>query len=164
MRSAWNSEFRGILVRDEDVSVEALRHLDALREFRHAVAEHQRRDVMLHEALEGSPARLPGQSVQIGALNPADELDAAGVEIVVEAGELEGRAVDVRGRHLPGFVIGGQMQRRDVAVVLHDLFQTDTVLAAHMLSLALSSFLFPCCLYITHFPAFWQVFFHAAGR
>ena len=46
-------EGRGVLVGDEDVAVIFAGHLDALGKRGHAVADHQRRDLVLHEALRG---------------------------------------------------------------------------------------------------------------
>ena len=124
-------KFRGILIRDENVAVILAPNLDALGEGGYAVADHQRGNVVLHEALKGASALLGREAVKIGALDPADDLDAAWVEVIVKAGELQSRAVHIRGGHQSLLIIGGQMQRRDAAVPLDDLFQFDRILAAH---------------------------------
>ena len=124
-------KFRGILIRDENTAVILPCHLDTFGEGGYAVADHEGRNIVLHEALEGAAAFLGREAVKIGALDPADDLDAAGVEVIVKAGELQSRAVHIRGGHQGVLIIGGQMQRRDAAVPLDDLLQFDRILAAH---------------------------------
>ena len=123
-------EFAGVLGSDEDGAVVLLGHLHALGEGLHAVADHERGDVELHEALEGGKPLGVRKRVEVCALDAADDLDARGVEVVVKAGELHRRAVDVVGHDLLRLVVPGGVQDLQ-AVFLRDGPEQDGVFASH---------------------------------
>ena len=130
-------EFRGVHLGDEHAAVILARHLDALGEGGHAVADDERADVVLHETLEGAQPLLGGEGVEIGALDAAHDLDASGVEIVVEPGQLHGGTVDVGGRDQRRFIVFGERQRGEPVFLRHAL-ELYRIFAAHtrLLSLA----------------------------
>ena len=94
------------------------------------VADHQGRDVVAHEALEGQAPLLPAQGAEIGGFHPADDLQAPGVEVVVKAGELHGGAVHVRRGQHGLFIVLGQVDGAQI-VVGHNGLELDGILASH---------------------------------
>ena len=74
--------------------------LDALREAVQAPGDDQGGDVVEEEVVEALAALGLAEPAQIGDLRLADDLEAAGVEVVIEALELEAGPVQVRhGQH-----------------------------------------------------------------
>ena len=94
------------------------------------MADHQRSDVVAHEALIGLPPFGLGEAVEVGGFHPADDLQAAGVKVVIEAGELHGGPVHVRRGQHGVFISLGEMDGSQV-VLGHDGLELDGILASH---------------------------------
>ena len=103
-------EFRGVLAHEKEVAVVLFRHFQALRKRVHAVADDKADDVIAHERLKPLAPLRGCERLEKRALDAADDLQALGVKIVVEAGKLQPRPVDIGRADRARVVIGGGVQ------------------------------------------------------
>ena len=88
-------ELRGVLAHEKEVAVILFRHLQALRKRVHAVADDKADDVVAHERLKALAPLRGCERLEKRALDAADDLQPLGVKVVVKAGKLQPRPVDV---------------------------------------------------------------------
>ena len=94
------------------------------------MAEYDGAEVEAHEALERLAALFGVKALQIRALDSADKLQPLGVEVVVEARELQRRAVHVGGAHAHGLEVFGCVQYGEILFLSH-LSQAHGILVVH---------------------------------
>ena len=114
-------KLRGVAGGEKHVAVILLRHFQAFGEGLGPVADHQGADVILHELLKGLAPVLRGKRIQICTFHPPYYLYAVGVKVIIEAGELHGRAVHVGGFDQGGLVILGGVQRLELVLLYQGL-------------------------------------------
>jgi hypothetical protein len=100
-------KLRGVTVGYEHVAVILLRHLYALRKGLSPVANDKSGNVILHELLEAVEPLLMAQGVKVCTFNPADNLYAVRVKVVIKAGQLHGGTVHIGGLDQCSIVILG---------------------------------------------------------
>ena len=155
-------EIGGVLIGAQDVAVILLGHLEAFLRGLHAVAEHQRGDIVGHKALVSGEAIFVGEGVQVGALDVADDLQPLGVEVIIEAGELQGGAVHVGGGEDGLVIIAGRVQHGQAAL-LDNGFKLDRIFASHSWFLPVVIVrISPSIIPVFYPPR--NSFLHAAGR
>ena len=124
------------------------------------MAYHQRRNVILHEALQRVKALLMRQRIQIRALHAAYYLQPVRVKVIVKPGELHGRTVDVRRGQRRLFIVRRGVQRVELMLLNYRL-QLDCVFRAHgAILLHINIY----TTYIKHFCRVWQQLFSSSTR
>ena len=123
-------KLRSVGLNVEHVPVVFLRHLKALGKGLALVADDKTGNVIGHESVKGFQPRFVAERLQIGRLDPADNLNAFRIEVIVEAGQLHGGPVDVRHRQQGSVVILRKVQGLQLHL-FHDGFQRDRIVALH---------------------------------
>ena len=130
-------ELRGVLAHEKEVAVILFRHLQALRKRVHAVADDEADDVVAHERLKALAPLRGCERLEKRALDAADDLQPLGVKVVVKAGKLQPRPVDIGRADRARVVIGGGVQDGQ-SLLGDDLLQrygiTRCAHGAHLLS------------------------------
>ena len=124
-------EVGGVLRRRKNVAVILPRRLDAFGERRSAVAYDECGNVPFKKVVKAAPALVLGFKLQIGAFDPAHDLEPLGVEVVVKARKLQCGTVDVRRGEQPFLVVLRGVQRQKV-VFLRQCFELYGILSCHM--------------------------------
>ena len=84
--------------------------LQALREAVQPPGDHQGGNVIQEQIVKALAPALVAQALEIGHLRLADDLQAAGVKIVVKVMELEAGTVHVRDGQLGGFKVAALVE------------------------------------------------------
>ena len=102
-----------------------------IRDRVHPPGDDEGGDVVAQQLLEAQPPLLLRQAGEIGGLHPADHLQAFGVEVVEEAGELEAGAVDVLRVDGPALILLGPPQDLQMKL-LNEFSKLDAVQTLHI--------------------------------